>query len=1196
MRFMNRRTGFLALPVALVLCSAAMSQTTTSRLDGSVKDQTGAAIFGATVTLTNVTTNETITTTTNEQGLFVFPQVRSGLYRVIAEASGFKKTAVENVKVDVGIPTTVNFTLEVGAITESVEVTASEGQTVINTVSAELNTIITRRQILDLPLNGRNPLQLAGLQAGVAGNAGVRTSVVNGLRGSFNNITQDGINIQDNFVRTDGFFGLTAPNVENVAEFSITTQNVSSVDGFGVAQVKLVTPSGGNEYHGSAFWFHRNTSLDANTFFNNAIGLPREKLIRNEFGVSASGPVFRDKLFFFGYYRGFRERSASALLRTVLTGPARQGLFTYRRQDNGQLQTVNLLQLGGVTPDPVTTRLIGLTPTPNDFTTGDRLNFAGFRFNSGVINDNDLWGFRVDYHPLANHQFEAVFSQFHSRFPNDTFNDIGEPFPGLPGGGQRSLRQLGSFAWRWTPRATLNNEFRWGFQRAPVAFINREPFASGFRLDFPLVTDPVQNFLNQGRNSPVFEWIDNATWVKDNHSFRFGGQWRRVHVDSFNDAGIIPIFTLGFNQTGNPNPLSRSAFPGGISTNDFNNASSILAILGGFLNDVSQTFNVTSRTSGFVSGASNVRQLRQNIFAFHGGDTWRVRPNLTFSYGIRYEWYGVPTEANSLALLPKRRDQGVVFDPNAVFDFAGDDVGRAFFSNDNNNFAPSFSFSWDPFGTGKTAIRAGYSLSYVVDNNLTTVSNAVNSNQGLQQTAVLRNLSGSVGRGGIITVPPPAFKVPRTLLDNQSLDFANGLFTLDDDLRVPYVQQWTLSIQREIARDTVAEIRYVGNHAVKLTRALDFNQVIVRENGFVEDVLRAQRNLAATGDPARGEPLQIFPRLGLGGLLSNATIRNLIAQGEAGQLAAIYLLNANLFFKGFGGEQFGAQLTRDFFSPNPNALFTDLVTNSSGSTYHGLQAEVRRRFSQGLWAQFNYTFSKVLTDFEGSQTNFSAFLDIRGGRALELKRASFDVTHVFNFNFVYDLPIGPGRHWLGATGGLAGKLLGGWSITGIVQGRSGRPISIVSARGTVNRTGGGRSNKNTVLTSLTRNQLSENTGVFTGPNGEKLLFDPRLIGPDGRAKTDLFQNPNAGQLGTLGLTQASGPQFFNADFGLLKRTRFATPLNEQTELEFRAEFFNIFNVPNFFVGESHNINSTSFGRITQTFDPRIIQFAFKVNF
>ena len=167
---------------------------------------------------------------------------------------------------------------------------------------------------------------------------------------------------------------------------------------------------------------------------------------------------------------------------------------------------------------------------PNDFTTGDRLNFAGFRFNSSVINDNDLWGFRVDYHPLANHQFEAVFSQFHSRFPNDTFNDIGEPFPGLPGGGQRSLRQLGSFAWRWTPRATLNNEFRWGFQQAPVAFINREPFASGFRLNFPLVTDPVRNFLNQGRNSPVFEWIDNATWVKGSHSFRFGGQWRRVHV------------------------------------------------------------------------------------------------------------------------------------------------------------------------------------------------------------------------------------------------------------------------------------------------------------------------------------------------------------------------------------------------------------------------------------------------------------------------------------------------------------------------------------------------------------------------------------------------------------------------------------------------------------------------------------------
>jgi hypothetical protein len=461
----------------------------------------------------------------------------------------------------------------------------------------------------------------------------------------------------------------------------------------------------------------------------------------------------------------------------------------------------------------------------------------------------------------------------------------------------------------------------------------------------------------------------------------------------------------------------------------------------------------------------------------------------------------------------------------------------------------------------------------------------------------VRNLSGTVSGGGIIPVEPPEFRVPRTLLDNQAADFANGLFTIDDNLRVPYVQQWTLSLQREIFPDTVAEIRYVGNHAVKLTRAIDFNQVIVRENGFADDVLRAQRNLAANGNPAVGEPLQIFPRLGLGGLLNNATIRNLIAQGQAGQLASIYITNADLFLNGFGGEGFGAQLTRDFFSPNPNALFTDLVTNGSGSTYNALQVDVRRRFSQGLWAQFNYTFSKALTDFAGSASNFAAFLDLQSGRALEIRRAPFDVTQAVNVNFVYDLPIGPGRRYFGATNGLAGRLLGGWSLAGIVQGRSGRPISIVSARGTVNRAGL-RSANNTVFTSLTRDELRGRTGVFRGTNSEVLLFDPSLIGPDGRANPDFFQNPNAGQLGTLGLTPVSGPRFFNADFSLIKRIN----VTESTNLEFRAEFFNIFNTTNFFVDDhldddvAQDINSTSFGRISQAFDPRIIQFALKLNF
>lgn len=1170
------------------LCADSFAQAVTTRVNGVVKDPSGAVIPGTTVKLIDNASGRGRVAVTNDEGYFVFTDVPAGYYTVTAELQGFKKAEVVGVKVDVGIPTTVNIELELGEVSETVTVEATAAQVVIHTESAELQTVVQKQQIIDLPLNGRNPIQLAGLQAGVAGNTGVRSSAVHGLRGSFTNITWDGININDNFVRTDSFFGIAAPNVESVAEFSITTQNIGPDSGLGVAQVRLVTPRGSNEYHGSLFWFHRNDVLDANSFFNNAVGLPKEKLLRNQFGFNAGGPVLKNKLFFYAYYEGFRQRSESGILRTVLTEPARRGLFTYRRRDNGQLQTVNLLALAGASIDPKMQSLIGLTPLPNDLEFGDRVNFAGFRFNSKVISDNDLWGFRFDYHLAQNHKFEAIYSRFTSDFPNDTFNDIGEPFPGRPGGGQASARPRGSFAWHWTPSQSITNELRWGFNHYDVDFVNREKFEDGFRLGFPITTNPVQNFLPQGRDVQVYELMDNLSWAKGKHLLRFGGNVRWVLSEPFNDAGIIPIFNLGFNATGNPNPLSTGMFPGGISTNDFNNASNILALLGGFIGSASQTFNVTSRDSGFVAGAGQRRDLDYFTLGFYGGDSWRIRPNLTLNFGLRWEYISVPTEKKGLALLPLG-GAAALADPNAVLDFHGSGTGRPFFKRDLNNFAPSFSFAWDPFGSGKTSIRAGFSISYTIDSNLTTTQNAFNANDGLVQGVTLNNISGTVSRGGIFSIPAPQFKVPRTIADNILLDPGSALFTIDPNLRMPYVQQWTLSIEREIFPDAAFEIRYVGNHAVKLHRAIDFNQVKVRENGFLEDFLRAQRNLLNNGDPRRGEPLQVFPQLGLGGLLTNATILNLLRQGEVGELAALYVINRALFLT---PGRFGARLDPSFFLLNPNSFVADLVGNNSFSNYHGLQLEVRRRWREGIYFQANYTLSKALTDFEGSQSNFSALLDNAAGRVLEKKRANFDVRHVFNANWVYELPFGPGKRFL-PMGGFMGRLLGGWQIGGIWQVRSGRPLSFTSARGTLNRRA--RSAKNTVFTTLSLSELQKMTGDFRDSQGRPIMFDPRLIGPDGRANPDFFQNPGAGQLGLLHLTPVSGPGFFNMDINIIKRTA----LTETTNLEFRAEFFNIWNNVNWFISnaaENRDINSVNFGRITNTFDPRIIQFSLKLNF
>lgn len=1199
----------LTAVITCVSLGLAAAQSANTRVNGTVKDPNGAVVSGATVVLTDKATDRQVSTTSNEEGFFLFPEVRAGSYLLAVERAGFKKAQVQNVVVNVDQPATVNVILELGDIAETVTTTAGDSQIVVNTENAQLSTTVLQRQIQDLPLNGRNPLTLAGLQAGVNTSGTNRGASVNGLRGSFTNLTWDGININDNFVRTDSFFGVASPSVISVSEFTLTTQNGGPGDGLGVAQVKMVTPRGSSEFRGELFEFHRNDFLDANTFFNNRAGLPKEKLIQNQFGGSIGGPFVlprfgeggpvtwgRNKLFFYTFYEETRVAQGASRLRTVLTSPARTGQFTYRRLDNGQLQTVNLLGLAGMPTDPTMASIIAKTPLPNSGETGDDLNFSGFRFNSSAPSTDRTWGFRIDFDATQNSRFEATYSRLTSSFPNDVFNDIGEVFPGLPGGGQSSVRPRGAVAWIWSPSPTWTNELRGGFNDYDVEFVNREPFADGFQITIPLISNPVQNFQPQGRDVFVKELMDNATWIRGDHVHRFGGNLRLLKVLPFNDAGKLPSYAIAFGA-GNTNPLSPSLFPGGISTTNFNNAGSILAVLAGPVNTVNQTFQVQDRTSGFVGGLGELRDLRNYNIGLYFSDSWRARRNLTLNFGLRWEFQSVPTEQDGLALLPTGGLENLS-NPNAQLDFAGRGTGRPFFNNDWNNFAPSFSFAWDPWGDGKSSLRGGYAISYVIDNNITTVRNAFRGNSGLSQGVQLTGISGTISGAGRVPVSEPAFQVPRTVVDNIVLDPAAALFTIDPDLRSPYVQQWNIGFEREILRDTAFEVRYVGNRGVKLTRGIDVNQVRIFDNGFLEDFRRAEFNLATCGvlNPsaaqcANRQPLQLLPRFGLAGFLTSGTVIGFVQNGEVGELASFYLLNRAFFLNGAQGGD--PTLTPSFFAPmNPNAFVVDIIGNGSYSNYNALQAEIRRRLSRGLYFQANYTYGKGFSDFEGSQTSFSPLLDNATGGVVEKRRISDDITHVFKANAVYELPFGEGKRFFNSNG-VARAVLGGWSLNGIFRWQSGEPISIVSARGTLNRRG--RSGVNTVNSALSIGELQNQTGLFFDPTtGQPLLFDPALIAavranPNSNA---FLTNPASGTLGGLQLTPLSGPSRLDFDMSLIKRTYFG----ERTNLEFRAEAFNVLNHTNFDVGQSQSINSANFGRITSTFDPRILQFALKFNF
>lgn len=1196
----------------LICFSMLPAQSTTSRLDGTVTDASGAVIPGATVVLTNTETGIERSSLTNDDGLYVFSQVNPGLYRVSAENAGFKKSVVEGVRVEVGVPATVSLRLEVGGTDEVVTVAAEQGQAVVNTVNASINTVVSRVQIENLPLPTRNVLDLALLQAGITGNVGraARQASVNGTRGTFNNLTLDGINNQDTFIRTDSFFGIIPVKESFVEEFNITTSNSDVKGAFGSSQTQLITRSGTNEFHGSLFYFHKNDALNANTFFNNASGLPKERLLNHQFGGNVGGPILKNKLFFFVNYEEERAPASASIVRSVLTPSARQGNFTYIRRDNGQLQTVNLFQLGQVTPDAAMASIIQLTPLPNDTSTGDGRNFSGFRFNSPDTSNDRQWVAKVDFKPNQTHSIEGTFHRFTFDYPNDTGNDIGAVFPNLPGAGQDSTRYLSTAAWTMTPGPSFTNQVRYGFQWYEVDFFNNEQFSRGFKIFFPgegvganLIDNPVRNFAPQGRKAPVHEISNNASWITGNHSIDFGGSFRWTSVDLFNAAGVIPEYTLGFG-TGNEDPLAASLFPGGISTNDLTSASEILAILGGFVDEAAQVFNVTNRTSGFVSGAAERRILRQKYFSFYGADTWKATPRLTLTLGLRWEYHGVPTEKDGLALLP-RGGVSSVLDPNAVLEFAGSGTGRPFHKKDWNNFAPNVAIAWQPFGDNKTVFRAGYGISYVIDNNFTAVRNAFIANDGLSQEVAVSGLSGTVSRGGIVKVPTPVFKVPRTARDNILLDSQAALYTIDPDLRTPYVQQWTVGIQRELFAHTAVELRYVGNHGVKLGRAVDLNQVRFPAE-FVEDFKRAQRNLAANNNPARGETLQVIPKLGLGGFLGNATIRSWIRNGEIGQYVGGFLApNRAFFFAGEGGEDFGATLPISFFYPNPNAFVGDVLWNSAFSKYNALQFEVRRRSENGLSGLFNYTWSKVLTNFSGTQSNFRGLMD-NAQPSLEIMRPEYDITHVLNGSASYDLPFGRGRRFMEAAPAVVDAVLGGWNLSGIMRIRSGEIVNIISNRGTINR-GGARSVVNTAhLRNLDIEALQYMTGIFKDSRGRILLFHPSLIGPDGRANSNFFENPGLLQAGTLGLSPVSGPWYFTVDLGV--RKQFRLPVTEDTRVEFRFDFFNLFNRTNFNVGRqgsdweslgffnNQDINRTTFGLIDSTFSSREMQVAIRILF
>jgi hypothetical protein len=1227
-----RLSVFLSIAlIGLLLASAAHAQILNGTITGTVKDPTDAVVPNASVTVSDLATNQQYKTQSDETGVFTVANLPNGFYKVLVEHPGFAKTEVSSVQVFVSQISRVALKLEVAKT--GTEIIVESQAAFVQTESAELKNTIDRAQIMALPLNSRNPMDLVKSFAGIITAGGSGDAFAHGLRGNATNLTQDGINVADNFVKTSAFFAISAPTVDTVGEFNVSVGGIGADAGFGAAQVSIVTQRGSNQFHGSAFWFQRTNELNANTFFNNQAGIARPFQLQQRLGANGGGPVYIPKIYngknrtwVFGTYEAYREPLSRGRTRTVLTDSARTGQFQWA-SGTGGLQSINLLNIGTIgtsgTKPTINADLMGLynnyVPTAgltdSGCSNGDGRNVRCFVFNLPGKNITDRYTLRADHQITRKHSASFVFNQADFDSTPDLLNAIEPQFPKSPTGGQGSRRQVVVWAVQSVFGDNKTNEARAGYQRAPVGFNYPYNFSDfgGVQVNTAgSLSNPVLTSTNlpQGRNTPVRQAIDNFSWTKGKHSMRFGGEYRQIVASNYFYNSIIPIVNTGSN-TANPDGLSAASFPGGISATDLSHAQWEFDTITGLLGSTSQGFNHTSATSGFVPNSPRLTNPIQHNISGYAQDSWRIKPGLTLQFGTRWEFQGVLDDRKGLVLLPQNATSTLwgPTNPGAFFSTAtngatdslltlqGNNNGKPFYGRDWNNFAPFIGLAWDPWKNGKTAIRASFATHYTQDG-LTFFGNASTANAGLFTTA-----TNSVPTGvySIKTNPlpsAPADQIPVSQKNNFAISNTQSLTNFDPNLKTPYILEWSFGIQRELPKRVSIEVRYAANHAVKQYRAWNVNEVNLNNNGLLTEFVNAQNNLSISQAQGKGNN---FSNQGLAGQVALPTFdkifNGIAAASGYGSSSFITNLQQNTIGSMFDtirrSPTYRANITNslplNFFVANPWANSALQYDNSGWSYYDGLEMEINRRMSNGLILTATYTFSKVLADtnFLNSQNEGANYISVLN-RRLDKFRAGFDATHSVAGSVVYPLPFGRGKKIFGNINRVANVLVGGWQMTSFSHIASGNPITISSGRVTT----GSLLTSTAMIRNMTQQQLQGQIGVFRGANGVYFINpDSGLIKINGSTSTPTmctagqttpcFDNPAPGQIGNTNYNAFSGPHFFGQDASIAKHTRFGP--DGRFDVEMRLEMFNVFNTA-VFTSPSNSIQSSTFGQLTSVLD------------
>jgi hypothetical protein len=1190
----------------------------TSSLQGTVSDGQAGSIPEAIVTITNQSTSAARKTVSNESGAYSFLQVAPGGYKITVEKAGFRAYNA-TVRLQIDTPATLNVQLELGAVTESVNVTAEA--TVVNTQNASVGNPFTEGQIKALPLQTRNVVALLSLQPGVAPGGQVL-----GAKPDQNNVTLDGVDVNDN-EGASGFNAVLPIPLDSVQEFRTTVAGQGADQGRSSGgQVSLVTKGGSNQFHGSMYEYMRNTLTAANSWFNNRAGVARTPLVRNQYGASLGGRMIRDRAFFFVNWEDRKDRSGSSVTRIVPSETFKQGIVKVALS-NGTTADLTPADIAAVDPTHLGSssymlNLFKQYPAGNDpkASADGGLNFSILRFNAPSKLDNRAYVAKMDFNldqagkhtlmlrgTLANNKNDASLSQ-------------------MPGqaAAAKNIDNSRGLAARYTtvisPRVV--NVVSFGYTRLGNQATGTDMVLPSFYFATLSATPRAST-----RIAPTSNIVDDLTWTKGRHTIQFGGNTRLIANDRTNFNNLPnysfsrnTLLGLGGDITGNVLTLMQQRYGSTIKLSSGTNVTNALGPMYGIVNQYGATYNFGIDGKAIPFGNPVVKSFGTQEYEFYAMDSFKWKRTVTLTYGLRYSLDRTPYERNGVQVLPKQSLSQFFADrvgaqalgiPNSwlptstlTYALGGPKNGGAdWFPRDGNNFAPRLSVAWAPEGDnlatkvlGKgSVVRGGAAVVYDHYGTKMVTTFANSGSPGLASTVSQPlntdfTTSYRYNGGGFPTLPAaPTGGFPFT--PPLVIGGFTSLSGVSSDLVAPYQYLLNLSYARPLAKSMSIEVGYIGRLGHKGLMQQDFAQPLTQfkdsKSGQTwsqaSTLLKKAYDSGLTPAQVQANPALLGTQPFFENIFPGAKNYKFNGSATANYYYTVYqtyagsdldALNDMDRLRQSNGTCISAFGCNTFFANQAAGL--SAWTNAGKSGYNGLNVVLRRPVSNGWGFDFNYTWSHSLDNVSGSETDGAGVQDAFNPDGYR-GPSTFDIRHSVTANAVVELPFGRKKHYLNSLPRWADAALGGWQLGLLGTMRTGTPANISNA-------GLYPTNYLTSALGILRDGATMPANhLYTDEKGIPNIFPTTSV-------VGSFEGQYPGTVGTRGIVRVPGSVNFDASISKSFR------ILEGHTLSFRGEAFNAFNHVNFITPNLSLATPSTFGQLTATSDARVMQFALRYEF